>query len=235
MRLVLSSEAAPDLDSSTLVEVAARRGFSGVELVAGHAHGVDPHRPGGWNRCSMAVAFRAGSAAGASSPEAAALSATLNAPIVAPACADSAALALEVGETFATAGGELLIEHGSDPATVAALRQEIERAPVFPLGLAWEIDPEADDLSVAREILRAAGPHLKLIRLRGGGPEAARQEGLGVGALMAHLTLARFSGSFVLSPSEARFHYVWSAWLGRTGGWGCGSKTADDSLVQLNT
>jgi hypothetical protein len=61
------------------------------------------------------------------------------------------------------------------------------------------------------------------------------QEGQGIGALMARLTLAGYQGTLALAPSTSRYLYAWGAWLGRgTGGWGCGSKTADDSLVRLN-
>lgn len=74
---------------------------------------------------------------------------------------------------------------------------------------------------------------LRYIRFRGGGPEAAQQSGLGVGALMARLALARFAGPLVLAPSTPKYRYIWHAWLGRAGGWGCGSKQADASLVSL--
>ena len=40
MRLTLSSDAAPHFELQELVESGLKRGFSGVELVSGQAHGV---------------------------------------------------------------------------------------------------------------------------------------------------------------------------------------------------
>ena len=72
-----------------------------------------------------------------------------------------------------------------------------------------------------------------LIVLRGAGPEAAQHEGRGIGALMTRLTLAGYAGILTLAPSGPAVLPVWRAWLQHGKNWGCGSKTADPSLVQL--
>lgn len=77
------------------------------------------------------------------------------------------------------------------------------------------------------------GSPLDLIVLRGAGPEAAQHEGRGIGALMARLALNEFSGILSLAPSGQAVLPVWRAWLQHGRQWGCGSKTADPSLVQL--
>ena len=72
-----------------------------------------------------------------------------------------------------------------------------------------------------------------LIVLRGGGPEAAQHEGRGIGALMTRLALADYRGVLTLAPSSSAVLPVWRTWLQHGRNWGCGSKTADPSLVQL--
>src|SRR5690606_10272033 len=165
------------------------------------------------------------------------LSATLGAPVVAGCESDGVAegALLSAAAAYALAGGALLVAHGSDPAEVRRLRRTIEYAPPGALGLAWEVDPSAEDVSARiPALLRAAGPYLRHIRLLGGGPESVQHEGRGIGPLMAHLALAGYDGPLALAPSTARYRTAWSAWLGRGGGWGCGSKASDPSLVQLN-
>src|SRR5690606_15891059 len=136
---------------------------------------------------------------------------------------------------YAAEGGTLLVAHGSDPDDVGTLRRAVDLAPGGALGLGWEVDPGAEDVTGRiTTVLRAAGPHLRHIRLLGGGPEAVQHEGRGIGALMARLALSGYDGPLALAPSTARYRTAWSAWLGRGGGWGCGSKASDPSLVQLN-
>lgn len=72
-----------------------------------------------------------------------------------------------------------------------------------------------------------------LITLRGAGPEAAQHEGRGIGALMSRLSLSGYRGILTLAPSSAAVLPVWRTWLHHGKAWGCGSKTADPSLVQL--
>jgi hypothetical protein len=79
----------------------------------------------------------------------------------------------------------------------------------------------------------AAEVALRYIRFIGGGPEAALQEGRGIGTLMGRLALAGYNGAVILAPSATRYRVAWESWLGRRGGWGCGSKSAAAELVHL--
>jgi hypothetical protein len=98
--------------------------------------------------------------------------------------------------------------------------------------VAWQADATACDVAAdAADILRHA--HLlAYVRLVGGGPEALMQEGRGIGSVMRQLTMASFNGPLILTPSSQRFRMAWAAWLGRRGGWGCGSK-ADREMPQV--
>ena len=71
------------------------------------------------------------------------------------------------------------------------------------------------------------------IILRGGGPEAAQFEGRGIGTLMTRLSISGYQGMLILAPSSSAVLPMWQAWLRQRKSWGCGSKTADPSLVQL--
>lgn len=243
MRLGLSSAAAPDLALAELVAAGARRGLSALELVAGDAHGVSTHlaadalrsvrtaaREGGVE----VVAFRASGALEIRSAAAVRLSAELGVPVVAPHGAVAPDGVKALARQYADAGGSLLLAHGSDPGEALALRRAAERASEGSVGLAWELRPGADDPRVGSGVLEVAGSLLRLVRLHGGGPESAAQEGRGIGALMARLALGRYAGPLVLAPSTPAYRRAWSAWLGRAGGWGCGSRLRDDSLVVLS-
>lgn len=243
MRLTLSSEAAPDCSLAELLEVAARRGFAGVELVSGHVHGVDLWLPTaellehveGPGEMPRVSAFCPATGEEACSVEAALLSRALRVPIIAPPGEWDEALLHGAARVYRAMRGTLLLTHGSDPAEAAALGALIAEATPGVLGLAWEVDPAIADLATAApKVLDATGTLLRYVRLRGGGPEAAEQEGRSVGVFMAPLALARYAGPLALTPSTPTYLRAWGAWLGRRGGWGCGSKVADPSLVQLN-
>ena len=167
---------------------------------------------------------------------AAAESAATGAPIIVPAANFDWTLLPEMAEVFARAGTRLLLAHRSHPELVTELIRvlgEFEAAPV--IGLAWEFRPSTDNPQMLAQVMKIGGDQIRYVRMYGGGPEAHAQSGMGIGSVMGRLTLARFDGPLVLVPSEPLFHYVWSAWLGRAGGWGCGSKQADESLVTLAT
>ncbi|MGH7444320.1 MAG: hypothetical protein ACREKM_05565, partial [Longimicrobiales bacterium] len=102
------------------------------------------------------------------------------------------------------------------------------------IDFAWEIDlADSNPAADADAVLDAASAQLRYIRFVGGGPEAALQEGRGIGALMGRLTLAGYVGPLVLTPSSARYRVAWAAWLGRRGGWGCGSTAGANDPVRL--
>lgn len=239
MRLGLSSAAAPDLPLADLVEACGRRGLSALELVAGDGHGVGAD-PGAvapsLERAREAGVPVAAMLLGGDPAEWAAgaeLSARLGLPVVVPASGIGVDGAVRAGRSFAAAGGRLLLLHPTDPEAVRALRAVAEALPAGSVALAWEVDPSTDDPSHVPDVLDLAGPRLAHVRLRGGGPEAMEQTGRGVGALMARLALARYGGPLILTPSTPRYHQAWRAWLGRGGGWGCGSRQSDPSLVTL--
>jgi hypothetical protein len=95
------------------------------------------------------------------------------------------------------------------------------------------LDAAATNVADAAVALFTREPGLQHITLRGGGPEAAQFEGRGIGALMAQLALRNYQGVLALAPSSNAVLPVWRTWLQRGRNWGCGSKAADPSLVQL--
>lgn len=234
MRLGLCSGADADAPLAALLEAGERRGLAALELRQGDGHGVTPDDPD-------AAAFRAVQAAergvpvtgfrlvgSGSAPEALAhLSRALNAPILVDGPGDVAARADLAGALVELGARAALVVRGPDAVAQA-------RAADPALELAWDADPSAVALgSQAAALLDAVGGRLRHVRLHGGGPEAALQEGRGVGETMGRLALAGYDGTLALTPSSPRYRVVWQAWLGRRGGWGCGSKTADPDLVTL--
>ncbi len=95
------------------------------------------------------------------------------------------------------------------------------------------VDVNAATENVDEAVAARFDGSVDLIVLRGGGPEAAQHEGRGIGALMARLALADYRGVLTLAPSGSAVLPVWRTWLHHGRNWGCGSKTADPSLVQL--
>lgn len=242
MRLGVSSAAAPDLSLAALVEAATRRGILELELVLGDGHGVaagaaDPApeaemrmHPGAGVRIT---ALSLPDSDGTDPLPSLELAARLGVPLLASAGDARPGDVDRLLELRVSTGAALLLMHGTDPTHVRRLRKAVDRLGDGRVGLAWEVDPGGDDAGAMPAVLEAAGDALRYVRLRGGGPEAEAQSGLGVGALMARLALARYAGPLVLTPSSPRFHVAWSAWLGRRGGWGCGSRNSDPSLVTL--
>lgn len=238
MRLALSSAAAPDLALDALIEGAVRRGFAALELVLGDAHGVGPALP----RAKVAeqrarieamgatvAAVRVASLGKAASPAVIRLASALGAAVVAPFAHGKAAT------TAAREGGMLLVAHPTEPDAVQRLRTLCDRASPGSLGLAWDMDPTDDAFAAGgRDVLDAAWPFLRHIRLHGGGPESMGQEGRGIGALMARLALRGYTGALALAPSDPSYRIAWARWIGRRGGWRCGSKTDEPSLVTLD-
>ena len=244
MITTLSSNAAGEAKLAELLAACSRRGLAGVELVEGDAHGLVPAME---SHCLDAVdtalettrvqivALRV---AAASDPDLiaayAALAARYGSALVVPGEGVDAEAANRLGAIARAAGARLLFSHDSDVSAAAALRECIEVADAAEhLGLAWEVRPADDDPEALPAVMAAAGAHLSYVRLHGGGPESVQQTGRGVGSLIARLTLARFAGPLVLTPSTTRYHYIWRAWLGAGKGWGCGSKKSDPSLVAL--
>lgn len=258
MRLALSSAAAPTASLQELLDACVRRGLPALELEEGHGHGLDvgmarhqattEARERAASQGVEIAGFRLatpfpllGDGTGLAD-FARALGAPLLVPLAAgaPAGADGADGADGEGWAAVPETARRLIDRLA--AAGAPVRPVLPTAGGIPgdlqaleaLPLAWDADPTVTELSApARTVLEGAGARLVHIRLMGGGPEATEQEGRGVGALMAHLALAGYDGTVALAPSSPRYRVIWDAWLGRRGGWGCGSHAEDRSLVSL--
>lgn len=234
MRLGLCSGADADASLSALLEAGERRGLAALELRQGDGHGVTPDDPHGAALRAVQAAERGVPVTGfrlvRAGPETAALarlSHALEAPILVDGPGDVAARAALAGALIEGGARVALVVRGPDAVAHA-------RAADSALELAWDADPSAGALGPqVAALLDALGSRLRHVRLHGGGPEAALQEGRGVGETMGRLALAGYDGTLVLTPSSPRYRVVWQAWLGRRGGWGCGSKTADPDLVTL--
>jgi hypothetical protein len=236
MRLGLSSAAAPDADLSELLLACARRGLAALELRDGDAHGVTggPDGIDGGEARRMAqeagvelVGFRSGGAA--NDEWLGQLAAEADTPVLVDGD-DDVARRIQRATSLQAAGARVCVVVVGDVPTDVLEAVVSARFPV-----AWDGHVAAGDLGAAGErILRTAGQDLHHVRLIGGGPETAMHEGRGVGELMGRLALAGSAGSLVLAPGSARYRVAWERWLGRRGGWGCGSKTADPTLVSFD-
>jgi hypothetical protein len=247
MLLGISTEAAPGFSLDELVRSCRHRGLQALELVEGHAHGISlgaaPEQAGSARQVLADagvrhVAFRPAAAGAALTGAAAELSRHLDAVILVGATTvlgDEAAF-LDAARRCAAAGGRLAVMHGTDATQAGRCRALVEQVPAGSAALGWHVDPaDAGVGTHAAAVLQAAGPLLAHVRLLGSGPEAAASEGKGIGALMARLALSGYRGSITLAPTAAETLPVWRIWLGRASGWGCGSKSADSALVQLET
>lgn len=242
MRLGLSSAAAPDAGIDALVEACARRGLAVLELHAGDAHDViDAESAAGARACTLGTGVAIGAWWTDAQHDPALLGGiarALQAPVVladedavherdATSVRDDLARRVALARTLGADAPVLLGVRGPADAWLAAVTDAR-------IDFAWEIDRSvvgpAGDLT---RILQAAPGRLRYVRIRGGGPESALQEGQGIGPLMAQLAITGYDGPLVVAPSSSRYRVAWSTWLGRRGGWGCGSK-ADRSMVSLS-
>jgi hypothetical protein len=234
MRLGLSSAAARDADLGELLATCLRRGLAALELRAGDGHGVEPEdalpallaaeqaRAAGVSLC----AYRA--SADEDLLRLARLGEALGAPLLVDGSGDI---------MHRVVRARRLADAGADVAVVirgATVRYQAQVVTSLALDFAWDAAPQERPVGTdADALLREHGARLRHICLLGGGPEAALQEGRGVGELMGRLALAGYAGALTLAPGSARYHVAWETWLGRRGGWGCGSKAQDRSLVNL--
>lgn len=234
MRLGICSGAAPDASLEDLVESAARRGLTALELREGDGHRIDVTNP-----LIAAAAVERAAARGvvitgyrairSSDPRALArLGELLEAPILIDGPADgsirrSCALSIR--------------DEGADAAVVIRGREAVSDAAEAcdrGVDLAWDVEPGPVSLGrTVATLLDRAQSRLRHIRLHGGGPEADLNEGKGIGEMTGRLALAGYDGTVILTPTSPRYRIAWQAWLGRRGGWGCGSKSAEPDLVRL--
>lgn len=238
MQLGLSSAAAPDATFDELVGACARRGMSALELRRSDAafawvHAAQPPASASPSHVAAERARHAGvavagvlieslsEACDAHPRELAALSSDVGAPIIIAgpaAAAERAACAAAIVRS----GGDACVLVSGDAAALDGVPDD---APV-----AWQVDDTCTNVAVMLERLQSRPGALRLVRLAGGGPESTLQEGRGIGAIMGRLALAGWSGHVILAPSSTRYRVIWSAWLGRRGGWGCGSAVAPDPI-----
>ena len=234
MLLGLSSAAAPDAGLEELVDIAARRGFGALELNEGDAHGITPDSD---RRAILGVLERAaGAGVRISGYRAlrtghdvalARLSRALGAPVLLDGPAEAAARVARATAMDAAGAEVAVVLHGSSVA------EDAELAGSAGLPLAWDADPRLGVLDGTVQALLRRGA-LRHVRLLGGGPEAAMQDGMGVGEMMRRLAVGGYAGTLVLAPSTARFRVAWRKWLGRRGGWGCGGSSGGElPLVHL--
>lgn len=233
MRLGLCSGALPDASLGALLESAARRGLSVLELRDGDGHGVDPARP--LAAASMLERARASGVAvvgyrdtTSSEPlHVARLGRLTGRPILVDGPLGLAARLERAGRIGGRGASVAVVVSGPRAAEDArAVRRE-------GLAVAWDAAPEDDLGQTLASLLDEAGAHLRHIRLHGGGPEAGMHEGKGIGEMTGRLALAGYDGTLILTPSSPRYRIAWQTWLGRRGGWGCGSKSANEELVTL--
>lgn len=239
MRLGLSSAAAPDAGIDALVEACVRRGLAVLELHAGDAHDVvDADSAAGARACTLGT----GVAIGAWWTDAqhdpallAGIARGLQAPVVlaeadepdATSVRDHLARRIALARTLAAEAPVLLGVRGPADLWLTAVTDAR-------IDFAWQVDRSVvDPAADLTRILQAAPGRLRYVRIHGGGPESALQEGQGIGPLMAQLAITGYDGPLVVAPSSSRYRMAWSTWLGRRGGWGCGSK-ADRSMVSLS-
>lgn len=233
MRLALSSAAAPDASFEELLAACVRRGLAGLELRDVDGHGVDVDqssldRAAGVARAAAAdVVITGYRVSGIGDAERLAwLAASLNAPVLLDCAAGPLRQRIEDALRLRDAGvGAAVVVRG-----VTAVRDAADVA-AAELSIAWDADAaQAPIADYAEALLRDCGAALRHITLIGGGPEVAMQEGMGVGALMGRLALGGFDGNLALAPSSPRYRIAWQTWLGRRGGWGCGSKAEAAAL-----
>lgn len=221
MRLAVSRRAAPDLSVSRLCELARARGLDGVELSAADLPDA--------RALSGASGFFAGvfvdSAEAVASRDTARAAAALGAPVVAareltPALAGSLA-ALDA--VYRSEHAELFLAHRTAVEDVVPLVDSLARAGAQAVGLAWDIDTRRDDLTEAPAMLLATMGALRFIRLRGGGPELADEDGPATGELVSSIARARYGGVVALTPSSDDRLGAWGDWLVGKVKNGCGT------------
>jgi hypothetical protein len=234
MRLGLSSAAAPNAGLDELLAACTRRGLSTVELRAGDAHGIAddgdwaaPVASGLAAAAQARVTIAGYQTAAPSNPwQLARLSEALGCPILVPDEGDISSTIARARRISAAGGRALVLARGPALAWHPAITRS-------GLEYGWEVDAGCGDVAADAEMVLQAEPALRYIRFIGGGPEATLQEGRGIGTLMGRLALAGYDGAVILAPSSPRYRVAWESWLGRRGGWGCGSRTADAELVHL--
>jgi len=226
MQLGLSLEAAADAPVSELLVACVRRGLGALELVLGPSIGPDDILVATKVKDEMPVRI-SGIIADACQDTGVLvdLSRTADAPIIVRGDFDLQSRIARAKEIRLSGGNALALVAGEPESWLGA---------VADVDFAWHIDETCQNPAAAAEqILRERS--IPFIRLAGGGPETALQDQGETGALMRVLALAGYSGPLIMTPSSQRYRIAWASWLGRRGGWGCGSKAGSaDRSVPIN-
>lgn len=218
MRLGISSEAAHGAPVDELVAACERRGLAALELVLGASIGPDDVLEAAKIAADVSVHISGIVADACPDTRAlAALSRLANAPIIVRGDGDlHARIACTSG--IVLEGGSALVFVSGPPACWLNVVTSAE------VEFAWHVDETCLEPAAAAEGILRARP-IPFVRLAGGGPETSTQNERGIGDLMRVLALAGYDGPVIMTPTSQRYRVVWSAWLGRRGGWGCGSRS----------
>jgi uncharacterized protein (DUF2249 family) len=204
---------------SRLSALARQRGFDGIELTESDLdHG--PVR--GAASAGPVVAVYVESPAAVASGSTARAAGALEALVVAARGAVSPDAIAELDALYRRASARLCVTHGTDVEEAARLVEAIERAAASCVFAAWEVRPTRENLGDAPAVLLVTGGALRYIRMRGGGPELADQEGSGIGGLMASVALSGYDGTVTLAPTTPDRAPAWEKWLGGKAKHGCG-------------
>lgn len=228
MRTALSSAAAPGASLEALLAGLVQHGLSEVELRVGDAHGVGPGAGAGGLLDAKRLLERTGARViglldpiGATSPALLRVAEALGTRWVLDA-------SLPLRTRLARAGWADAV---SLPVAVAVrgagAAEDARQVRAAGHKVVWEAHPDDAPLDLRCDaVLDACDGALAGVRVRGGGPEGSLHEGRGIGGIISRLVLAGWDGALTLAPSDAKYHLLWERWLGRHGGWGCGSRAA---------
>lgn len=246
MRWVLSSAAAPEASLPLLLDGAGRKSLEGVELVRGHAHGVEPHlSPEAHELVAGTVrdhkvnvlAYRIDDYAGLDPRETARFARIMDAAVVLASVDGMDDPSLERWAAAFEGQERPLLLAVEDPSEMDT-RWSAPVAGRYPgtIRFAWDATPTSGTADQARWMLEAFGSSLTYVRVPGTGPEGLRDEDGRIGSLVTVMTLLGYRGPAVLAPSSERHLGEWSMWLGRRRGWGCGgarSSTEETILTSI--
>lgn len=219
MKLAISRRAAPKMTVSEVSALSKERGLDGVELSdvdLADAALVESLK-------GRVVGVRVESAEALASAQTARMAASLGAPLVASAAVVTLKSLGDVARRLHAEGAELLVSFGTSMEEVAAVLEAVAAADAPNLGVAWEVRPGVDDLTLAPGVLLATDGMLKLIRLYGGGPEVAEASSAGSGSLVTSIAMAGFPGTIVQTPSSDERLPGWEKWLTGKARYGCGT------------
>jgi hypothetical protein len=216
MQLGISSAADPTATADELVDACLRRGLSGLEL----RHGDRAARPDGiaaaLGRCTGEAVQVVALLVDVGTDHTAHRTPLIGSGVpVMLRSASGARAALDAAAELRAAGSNAL------PLLQGPADEWLQYVGDHPF--AWQVDDSVTDPAADAARILTKRARLAYLRLVGGGPETALQHDRGIGPLMRRLALAGYAGPLVVSPSSSRYRIAWSVWLGRRGGWGCGS------------